>query len=158
MKIRNLIQMGLIGAALAVSASAQQYGPPPQQYNGGYEQRYEQRADRRDIWRDVRHRNELVRRVEQDRRDVEHERRELRHSNWSNAGHESRELRAAQERLNRDLYELRAMDNHIGRDEKPLPPVLTREVLDSMRKAGGPDLRLFCCYATIFVCCGPRSY
>ena len=109
MKIRNLVQVGLIGAALAVSASAQQYGP---QYNGPYDQR----AERRDISRDMRRRDELARRVEKDRRDVEHERRELRHSNWFAAGHESRELRKAQERLDRDSAELRALDEHLNRD------------------------------------------
>ena len=111
MKIRNLIQVSLMGAALTVTASAQQYGP---RYNGGYG--YDQRAERRDISRDIRHRNDLARRVEKDRRDVEHERRELRHSNWFNAGHESRELRRAQERLYRDSAELRALDEHIARD------------------------------------------
>jgi len=110
MKIKNLIQVGLLGAVLAVGVSAQQYGPP--QYNGPYDQR----AERRDISRDMRKRDELARRVEKDRRDVEHERRELRHSNWFNAGHESRELRRAQERLNRHLAELRALDEHINRD------------------------------------------
>jgi len=54
-----------------------------------------------------------VRRVEQDRRDVERERRELRHPDWSTPVMRAR-IAAARERLNRDLYELRAMDNHIG--------------------------------------------
>ena len=109
MTIKNLIQVGLLGAALTVSMSAQP------QYNGGYGG-YDQRAERRDIQRDMRRRDELDRRVEKDRRDVEHERRELRHSNWFNAGHESRELRRAQERLDRDSAELRALDEHINRD------------------------------------------
>ena len=106
MKIRNLIQIGLLGAALTVSASAQQYDP-----------RYaDQRTERRDIQRDMRKRDELARRVEADRRDVEHERNELRHSNWFTAGRESRDLRRAQERLNRDAAQLRALDEHIARD------------------------------------------
>ena len=105
MKIRNLIHIGLLGAALA---SAQQYGSP----------QYDQRAERRDISRDLRRRDELARRVEKDRRNVEHERHELRHSNWFNAGHESRELRHAQERLNRDSAELRALDDHLNRDTR----------------------------------------
>ena len=117
MKIRNLIQIGLIGAALAVSASAQ----PQQQYdprydNGGGAPRYDQRAERGDLRRDLHRREELARRVDKDRRDVEHERRELRHSNWFNAGHESRELRRAQDRLDRDSAELRALDARIARE------------------------------------------
>ena len=113
MKIRNLIQVGLMGAALAVSAGAQP------QYDGGrgYDNR-DYRAERRDVQRDIRHREELARRVEADRRAVEHERRELRHSNWFNAGHESRELRRAEERLDRDLNELRSLDKHIARDTR----------------------------------------
>lgn len=115
MKIRSLIQVGLIGAALTLSASAQQYP----QYEGG-QYGGNQRAERRDIQRDLRRRDELARRVEKDRRDVEHERRELRHSNWFNAGHESRELRNAQARLDRDSAELHALDEHINRDSRRL--------------------------------------
>lgn len=113
MNIRNLIQIGLMGAALTVSASAQQYYP---QYEGG--QYGGVRAERGDLRRDLHRRDELIRRVERDRRDVEHERRELRHSNWFNAGHESRELRDAHARLDRDLYELRALDEHIAPESR----------------------------------------
>lgn len=113
MKIRNLMHVGLLGAALTVSATAQQYDP---RYDGGGRYAFDQRAERRDVERDVRKRDELARRVEADRRDVEHERNELHRSNWFTAGRESRELRRAQDRLNRDLSQLREMDEHIARD------------------------------------------
>jgi hypothetical protein len=102
MTIRNLIRVGLLGAILAASAGAQSYD------------------ERRDINRDLRRRDELVRIVEADRRAVEHERAELCHSNFFSAGHERRELRRAEERLDRDLNALRAVDQHIYRDrERP---------------------------------------
>ena len=116
MNIRNLIQVGLIGVALSATANAQQYDP--RYDNGGGGVRYEQRAERGDLRRDLHRRDELARRVEKDRRDVEHERRELRHSNWFNAGHESRELRNAQNRLDRDYAQLRALDEHIARESR----------------------------------------
>ena len=102
MKIRNLIQVGLLGAALA--AAQPQY---PQ---------YDNRAEHHDVQKDMRHRDELARRVEADRRAVDHERDELRHSKWFAAGQESRELRKAEDRLNRDSAELRALDDHIARE------------------------------------------
>ena len=114
MKMRNLIQVGLLGAALTVAASAQQQ----QQYDPRYEGGGGQRAERGDLCRDLHRRDELARRVEKDRRDVEHERHELRHANWFNAGHESRELRNAQNRLDRDFAQLRAIDEHIARESR----------------------------------------
>lgn len=110
MKIQNWIQIGLLGAALTVAASAQQQYDPQYEGGGG------QRAERGDLRRDLHRRDELARRVEKDRRDVEHERRELRHSSWFNAGHESRELRNAQDRLDQDFAQLRALNEHIARE------------------------------------------
>jgi hypothetical protein len=74
MKLRNLISVGLMATGLAVTAQAQ----------GLY-----------------RERNEMVRRVEADRRAVEHERREARFYR------DRRDLRIAQERLERDARALR---------------------------------------------------
>lgn len=108
MKILSLVQITLMSAALVTSASAAQpYGAQP-----------DQRAERRDISRDMRQREQLARQVEQDRRDVEHERQELRRANWFNAGRESRELRRAKDRLNRDTAALRALDQHLAYDLK----------------------------------------
>jgi hypothetical protein len=59
----------------------------------------------------MRHREDLLRRIEADRRAVEFERGQLRRANWFTAGRESRELRHARERLDRDLAELRALDS-----------------------------------------------
>ena len=114
MKIRNLMTIGLMVAGFATMAQAQSY------YGGGYSPagRYaEQRFDeRRDIGRDLHQRNALVARVEADRQAVNHERWELNHSYGYAAGHESRELRAAQERLDCDTRELRALSGDLNRD------------------------------------------
>lgn len=121
MKIQNLIAIGLM-AAFATMAQAQSY------YGGGYnapaglrENRYsserEERFDeRRDIGRDLRVRENLMRRIEADRRAVEHERWELRNASWYSAGHEFRELCAAQERLERDYRELHMTDRDVNHD------------------------------------------
>ena len=119
MKIRNLATIGLMVAGFAAMAQAQSY------YGGGYnapgrysEQRFDQRRfdERRDIGRDLRVREDLARRIEADRRAVEHERWELNHSPWFAAGRESRELRAAEERLERDMREMRALNGDLNRD------------------------------------------
>ncbi len=112
MKIRNLMTMGLLVAGCAAMAQAQNYGysVPAHRYA---ETRFD---ERRDIGRDLRVRENLLRRIEADRRAVEHERRELRYASWYNAGHESRELRAAQERLDCDYRELNAIDHDVNRD------------------------------------------
>ena len=116
MKIRNLMTIGLIVAGFATMAQAQSY------YGGGSYNtpgRYaaEHRFDeRRDIGRDLRVREDLNRRIEADRRAVEHERWELRNAPGFAAGHEYRELRAAQERLENDYRELRAMNGDLNRE------------------------------------------
>jgi len=116
MKIRNLMTIGLMMAGLAAMAQAQSY------YGGGYYApgRYAERdrrfGERREIGRDLRVREDLVRRIETDRRAVEHERWEARNSPWFAAGHEYRELRAAQDRLDNDIRELRAIDRDVNHD------------------------------------------
>ena len=116
MKIRNLMTIGLMVAGFATMANAQSY------YGGGYYNpnpagRYvDEHNDRRDIGRDLRVREDLYRRIEADRRAVEHERWELRNSRGFAAGHEYRELRAAQERLEWDMRELRSLNGDVNRD------------------------------------------
>ena len=113
MKLRNLMTVGLLMAGFGAAAQAQSY------YGGGYNQpgRYaEQRYERQEIGRDLRQREALERRVEFDRRAVEHERWELRRSPWFAEGHEWRELRAAQERLECDVRALRAFDRDVNHD------------------------------------------
>ena len=117
MKIRNLMTIGLMVAGFATMAQAQSYYGggynAPGRYAAGREQRFD---ERRDIGRDLRVRENLMRRIEADRRAVEHERWELRNSPWFAAGHEYRELHAAQERLENDYRELRAIDRDVNRD------------------------------------------
>ena len=113
MKIRNLMTIGLIVAGFATMAQAQSY------YGGGYNPTPAGRyvtEQRRDIGRDLRVREDLIRRIEADRRAVDHERWELRNSRGFAAGHEYRELRAAEERLECDRRELRAMNGDVNRD------------------------------------------
>jgi hypothetical protein len=97
MKIRNLIQVGLLGTAMAFMAGAQPA-----------------RSERPDVEKDIRHRDQLARQVEADKRSVDHEREEWRRSSWYAAGRESRELRNAENRLNHDTAELRALDERIA--------------------------------------------
>ena len=116
MNIRNLMTIGLMAVGFATMAQAQSY------YGGGYYNptpagRYvEERYERRDIGRDLRVREDLYRRIEADRRAVEHERWELRNSPGYLAGHEYRELREAEERLGRDIRELRALNGDLHHD------------------------------------------
>lgn len=115
MKIRNLMTIGLMVAGFATMAQAQSY------YGGGYAPgRYAEREqrfyERRDIGRDLRVREDLVRRIEADRRAVEHERWELRNAPRFAEGHEFRELRGAEERLESDVRQLHAIDHHVNRD------------------------------------------
>jgi hypothetical protein len=119
MKIRNLMTIGLMVAGFATMAQAQSY------YGGGYspagryaEQRFDNQRfnERRDIGRDLRQRNALLARVEADRQAVNHERYELNHSYGFAAGRESRELRAARERLDCDMRDLRALGGDVNRD------------------------------------------
>ena len=113
MKIRTLMTIGLMAAGFATIAQAQAlYGGSP-----APGARYiDQRAERRDIGRDLRVREHLLRRIEADRRAVERERWELRHSSGFAAGHEYRELRAAEDRLARDYRELRALNYDLNHD------------------------------------------
>ena len=97
MKSRNLLAIGLAMAGFATMAQAQTY------YNGNY------------VGRDLRMRDNLVRRVEADRRQVERERIDLRYANRYNAGREFRELNAAHARLECDRRELRAARAYPGR-------------------------------------------
>ena len=122
MKIRNLMTIGLMAAGIAAMAQAQTYrdggynNPAPGRY--AVEPRYDERRfdERRDIGRDLRVRENLLRRIEADRRAVEHERWELRDSPYFAAGHEYRELRAAEERLEGDVRELRTLNGDVNRD------------------------------------------
>jgi hypothetical protein len=112
MKFQKLMHIGLLaGVMFTASAAVAQ----AQTYNGnGYNN--EPRAEYgRDGRGDFRRREALERRVEADRRAVEHERRELNRSGWYNAGHERRELSAAERRLERDTAELRALDGRYNR-------------------------------------------
>ena len=117
MKFQKLMQVGfLAGVALTATTVAQAQS----RYDGNNQGYYDNRSgggyNSRDVQRDMRKREQLERRVEADRRDVEKERRELRHSNWFNQNHERRELTNAERRLERDTAELRALDAHINRD------------------------------------------
>jgi hypothetical protein len=89
MKLRNWISVGWMAAGLAMTAQAQE------PYHRGGEMR------------ETGGRFELRRRVEADRRAVEEERMEFRRTG---SFHEARELRMAQERLERDLRMLRGFD------------------------------------------------
>ena len=110
MKIRNLMTIGLMVAGFATMAQAQTY------YGGGYNSGGGERFERRDIGRDLRVREDLERRIEADRRAVDRERWEARRAPGFVAGHEYRELRQAQERLECDLRELRALNGDLNRD------------------------------------------
>ena len=115
MNIRNLMTISLMAAGFATMAQAQSY------YGGGYNNApaprfVNENHERRDIGRDLRVREELVWRIEADRRAVEHERWELRNSSGFATGHEYRELRAAEERLECDVRELRALRADLNRN------------------------------------------
>jgi hypothetical protein len=93
MKIRNLMTIGMLVAGCATLGQAQTvYGP-------GHN-------DPRFTGRDLGMRGEAVRRVEADRRQVEHERVDLRYANRYVAARDSRELRAAEARLQCDRLAL----------------------------------------------------
>ena len=113
MKIRNVMTIGLMVAGFATMAQAQSYYGRGYDAPGRYAEREQRFDERRDIGRDLRVREDLIRRIEADRRAVEHERWELRNSRGFAASHEFRELRAAQERLERDYRELRALDRDV---------------------------------------------
>lgn len=104
MKLNKLMTVGLMVAGLAALAQGENYyGPRTANY------------ERRDVSRDLRERNELLNRIDADRRAVEHERMEARASGWR-SGHELRELRAAQARLDADLRQLDLMDRDLRHD------------------------------------------
>ena len=115
MKIRNLLTIGLMVAGFATMAQAQNYYGSVYNAPGRY---VEQRDERRDIGRDLRVREDLNRRIEADRRAVEHERWELRHSYGYVAAHESRELQAAQFRLDNDYRALHGVNVDLYRDRR----------------------------------------
>ena len=101
MKIRNLMTIGLLVAGCATMAQAQDFY-----------------GQRRDVGRDLRVREDICRRIEADRRAVEHERAELRYSGPYRAGHEWRELQAARERLNYDERSLGSVNRDLYRDRR----------------------------------------